>query len=236
LIEQVRARGHVPLLVGGTMLYAKALIDGLNNLPSADPLVRQALDEQAQQVGWPEMHYRLSRVDPKTAARLKPTDSQRIQRALEVFEITGRPMSALLAEPPARQDNNVYTRLALEPSDRSVLHDRIAARFEQMMVQGLEQEVRLLFERADLHIGLPSIRCVGYRQLWQWLADGAQPKARDAAVQSGIVATRQLAKRQLTWLRSMPDRVVIDCVDAVAVQRSADQVERWLTAGGKLAE
>lgn len=228
LISQVRARGNIPLLVGGTMLYIKALTDGLNNLPAANPSVRQVLDKQALRSGWPAMHAQLARVDPATAARLKPTDSQRIQRALEVFEVTGQPMSVLLSEPQQQADENNYLRLALEPSDRSVLHERIATRFGQMMTLGLEQEVRALFARSDLHLGLPSIRCVGYRQLWQWLADGADEKTLDASVGSGIAATRQLAKRQLTWLRSMPDRVVVDCVAPDAVNRAAGRVEQWL--------
>lgn len=233
LIHDVFARGHVPLLVGGTMLYVKALIDGLNDLPPANPDIRAELDAEAARDGWPRMHARLAELDPVTAARLKPTDSQRIQRALEVTRITGQPMSTLLANQQAVDDGNQYQCVALEPSDRAVLHQRIASRFDQMMAQGLEQEVRQLFLRSDLHIGLPSVRCVGYRQLWQWLADGADPARRDAAVQSAIAATRQLAKRQLTWLRSMPARHAIDCIATDAVTRATDHIARLLdeTAG-----
>lgn len=228
LIQEIHAREHIPLLVGGTMLYVKALIDGLNDLPPADPGIRAELDTEAARDGWPQLHARLAELDPVTAARLKPTDSQRIQRALEVTRITGQPMSALLASQRAVDDGNQYQCVALEPSDRAVLHQRIASRFTQMMAQGLEQEVRQLFARSDLHIGLPSVRCVGYRQLWQWLSDGADTGTRDAAVQSAIAATRQLAKRQLTWLRSMPTRDAIDCIANDAVTRATDHVARLL--------
>jgi tRNA dimethylallyltransferase len=225
LAAEISARGRVPLLVGGTMLYYKALTQGLNDLPSADPEVRATLDADAARDGWPALHARLALVDPPTAARLAPNDSQRIQRALEVFMLTGQPMSSLLAA-PARTDEAAtawrFVPVALEPSDRSVLHARIAARFDAMLASGLIEEVERLRARGDLHPGLASMRCVGYRQVWEYL-DGAVDFAtmRD----KGIFATRQLCKRQLTWLRSMPERVVVDCCGGDAVGRAVRAVE-----------
>ncbi|WP_075257043.1 tRNA (adenosine(37)-N6)-dimethylallyltransferase MiaA [Herbaspirillum camelliae] len=209
LTQEIIARGKLPLLVGGTMLYFKVLRDGLDELPQADPALRAQLDEEAARVGMPAMHARLAELDPVTAARLKPNDSQRIQRALEISLLTGQPMSALLSQKPAEALPMRLLPLALEPSERAVLHDRIALRFDLMLRDGgLEREVRALRARGDLHLGLPSMRCVGYRQMWEYL-DGSI----DAATmrEKGIAATRQLAKRQLTWLRSMPERISIDC-------------------------
>lgn len=209
LTQEIIARGKLPLLVGGTMLYFKVLRDGLDELPQADPALRTQLDEEAARVGMPAMHARLAELDPVTAARLKPNDSQRIQRALEISLLTGQPMSALLAQKPAEPLPMRLLPLALEPSERAVLHERIALRFDLMLRDGgLEREVRALRARGDLHLGLPSMRCVGYRQMWEYL-DGSI----DAATmrEKGIAATRQLAKRQLTWLRSMPERISIDC-------------------------
>ena len=212
LVEQIHQRGALPLLVGGTMLYFKALRDGLDALPPADPALRAQLDREAAELGMPALHARLAELDPPTAARLKPNDSQRIQRALEIIHLTGQPMSQLLAQAAPAPLPFRLLPVALEPSDRAVLHQRIAARFDAMLDRadgGLLAEVRRLRERGDLHPGLPSMRCVGYRQAWEYL-DGQIDRAtlRD----KGIAATRQLAKRQLTWLRSMPDRVVIDCL------------------------
>jgi tRNA dimethylallyltransferase len=216
LIGEIRARGRLPLLVGGTMLYAKALADGLDDLPSADPAVRAALDADAAREGWPAMHARLARIDPATAARLEPGDSQRIQRALEVHGLTGRPMSALLGARAALGTAPRLATIALEPSDRAVLHARIAARFDAMLAAGLIDEVRALRARGDLAPSMPSMRCVGYRQAWTWLDDleaGDRSAARHARfVDEAIAATRQLAKRQLTWLRAMRARVVVDCL------------------------
>lgn len=211
LVADIQARGRLPLLVGGTMLYFKALRDGLDDLPQADPDVRARLDAEAARIGVPGLHARLAAVDPDTAARLPPNDSQRIQRALEIFELTGMPMSQLLARAPKPELPFDLLPLALEPSDRSVLHARIAARFDAMLAapHGLIEEVKALRARGDLHLGLPSMRCVGYRQAWEYL-DGAYDLA--TLREKGIAATRQLAKRQLTWLRSMPDRHVIDCL------------------------
>ena len=212
LVDEIHRRGALPLLVGGTMLYFKALRDGLDTLPPADPLLRAELDRDAAELGVPALHARLATLDAPTAARLKPNDSQRIQRALEIIRLTGQPMSQLLARAAPAPLPFQLLPIALEPSDRAVLHRRIAERFDAMLDRadgGLLAEVRRLRERGDLHPGLPSMRCVGYRQAWEYL-DGQIDRAvlRD----KGIAATRQLAKRQLTWLRSMPDRVVIDCL------------------------
>ncbi len=216
LVTEIQARGRLPLLVGGTMLYFKGLRDGLDELPQADPEIRAALDAEEVQLGTPAMHARLEKVDPATAARLKPNDSQRIQRALEIHLLTGRPMSALLAQAPKPELPFDLLPLALEPSDRSVLHRRIADRFHAMLKDGgLIDEVEVLRRRGDLHLGLPSMRCVGYRQTWEYL-DGLYGMAE--LREKGIAATRQLAKRQITWLRSMPDRHVIDCLAPDAPQ------------------
>jgi tRNA dimethylallyltransferase len=212
LVGEIRVRGKLPLLVGGTMLYFKALRDGLDVLPQANEELRAQLDREAAIIGIPAMHARLAALDPDTAARLKPNDSQRIQRALEIIELTGQPMSQLLAKAPKADLPFDIVPLSLEPSDRSVLHARIAARFDAMLDStsgGLIEEVEALRSRGDLHLGLPSMRCVGYRQTWEYL-DGAYD--RKTLREKGIAATRQLAKRQLTWLRSMPERIVVDCV------------------------
>ena len=228
LVGEITARGHVPLLVGGTMLYYKALTQGLNDLPGADPGVRATLDADAAREGWPALHARLAAVDRVTAARLAPNDSQRIQRALEVFLLTGQAMSTLL-EAPARIDEAArpwrFTPVALEPSDRCVLHARIEQRFDAMLAAGLVDEVRSLRTRDDLHPGLPSMRCVGYRQVWSYL-DGETDY--DTMRDKGVFATRQLCKRQLTWLRGMPERVVIDCCATDATQQALAAIESIL--------
>ncbi len=225
LVDEIRARGKLPLLVGGTMLYFKGLRDGLDDLPQADPALRAQIDREIARHGIIALHARLKALDPVTAERLKPTDTQRVQRALEVILLTGQPMSALLAKsaPPALP----FTLLpvALEPSDRSVLHARIAERFDQMLATrpGLLDEVQALRARGDLHLGLPSIRCVGYRQAWDYL-DGRISVAE--LREQGIAATRQLAKRQLTWLRSMNDRIVIDCLATDAAAQVLDTLRK----------
>jgi len=206
LAGEIRARGRLPLLVGGTMLYFKALRDGLHAMPGADAQVRQALDEQAARQGWPALHAELARVDPETAARLAPNDAQRIQRALEVWQLSGKALSAWhrlgAAHAPAA---GTWPMVALEPQSRAWLHGRIASRLDQMLAEGLLQEVQALRARGDLQPTLPAMRCVGYRQAWQALEEGRLDGLREAAV----AATRQLAKRQLTWLRSVPDRHVV---------------------------
>ncbi len=209
LMAEIVARGKIPLLVGGTMLYFKALLHGLSDLPEADAELRAELDEKAGRLGWPALHDELARLDPPTAARLKPNDSQRIQRALEVCLLSGQPMSALFGQ--AEQDALPYRtfQLALEPGDRAVLHRRIAERFDIMLAAGLVEEVRRLRATYPLNSTLPSMRCVGYRQAWQYL-DGEFDLA--TLREKGIAATRQLAKRQLTWLRSMPEVLRFDCL------------------------
>ena len=216
LIAQIQSRGKLPLLVGGTMLYFKALRDGLDTLPPADPAIRAALDAQAALIGTPGMHALLMQIDPITAARLPPNDSQRIQRALEIHHLTGQPMSALLTNAAPVTLPFALQTIALEPSNRSVLHQRIATRFEVMLdpsQPNLLDEVTALRARGDLHPMLPSMRCVGYRQAWDYLnGQGDLATMREKS----IIATRQLAKRQLTWLRAMPDRLIVDCLDADA--------------------
>jgi tRNA dimethylallyltransferase len=219
LIAEIRARGRWPLLVGGTMMYFKALVDGLDALPPADPAIRAALDADAAARGWPALHADLARVDPVTAARLAPNDSQRIQRALEVFRIGGVPLSALhrrSAEGTGHGDLPADERaaaphvlIALEPASRAWLHERIALRFDAMMAAGFLDEVRALRRRPGLHLDLPAMRCVGYRQAWEALAV-ADPPDLVALRERGIAATRQLAKRQVTWLRSMQHRIVVE--------------------------
>ncbi len=211
LINEILARGRLPLLVGGTMLYFRGLMKGLDKLPQANPVIRAKLDDEAAQIGWHSMHRKLARLDPSTAARLAPNDAQRIQRALEIIEITGQPMSELLAQQPENTLPFELLPIALEPSDRSKLHARIAQRFDTMLSGGaLIEEVRKLRGRGDLHLGLPSMRCVGYRQAWNYLEGQDDLKTFR---EKGIAATRQLAKRQLTWLRAMPDRTVVDCLN-----------------------
>jgi len=208
LMREITARGRVPLLVGGTMLYFKALREGLSNLPQADAAVRAAIEAEAGEKGWPALHAELARIDPPTAARLKPGDAQRIQRALEVFRISGKPLSALQGARVLAPAQYRFAPLALVPAERSVLHRRIELRFEAMLAAGLVEELASLRRKYALHAGLPSMRCVGYRQAWEHL-EGAYDRAtlRDR----GIYATRQLAKRQLTWLRAMQEPKVFDC-------------------------
>ena len=202
LIGEIRGRGRLPLLVGGTMLYFRALTQGLSDLPPADPQLRRRLEREAAEQGWPALHARLATLDPEAGARLHPNDQQRIQRALEIIELTG----ATPAQSYARAKDGAFAlpllKIALNPPQRSELHERIAQRFARMMQQGLLDEVRRLHARGDLHPDLPSMRSVGYRQLWDHL-EGLG--GLDEAVQRGIAATRQFAKRQLTWLRSEPD-------------------------------
>jgi len=208
LVDEIRGRGRLPLLVGGTMLYFKALRDGLDDLPEGDAIVRARIERAAQEQGWPALHARLATVDPVTAARLAPGDSQRISRALEVFEISGFPLSALHGRANSAPQRS-FLNISLEPSDRAVLHARIEQRFDAMLAAGFLDEVRALRARGDLSPDLPSMRCVGYRQAWSYLEGtlhGAEMRGQ------AIAATRQLCKRQITWLRALPDRVVIDCL------------------------
>ncbi len=206
LMREIQARGKTPLLVGGTMLYLKALLEGLNDMPAANPEVRRQIQQEAMQLGWPALHAKLATVDPATAARLAPGDSQRIGRALEVWTSTGQTLSSFHDTAKAHAPDWRMPIISLEPLDRAWLHHRIAQRFEQMMADGFLHEVTRLRGRGDLNPDLPSMRCVGYRQAWEGL-DANWPV--DEIKDRGIFATRQLAKRQITWLRSMPARVVV---------------------------
>ncbi len=206
LMREIQARGKTPLLVGGTMLYLKALLEGLNDMPAANPEVRSQIQQEALQLGWPALHAKLATVDPATAARLAPGDSQRIGRALEVWTSTGQTLSSFHDTAKAHAPDWRMPIISLEPLDRAWLHQRIAQRFEQMMADGFLHEVTCLRGRGDLNPDLPSMRCVGYRQAWEGL-DANWPV--DEIKDRGIFATRQLAKRQITWLRSMPARVVV---------------------------
>lgn len=213
LCEEIRDRGNIPVVVGGTMLYWRAWAYGLSSLPPADPEIRARLDEQGKLIGWPAMHAELAKVDPITAARLQPNDSQRVQRALEVYEITGKPMSELLADAPSEDGREGSTipewidLVSLEPSDRSRLHQNLEKRFDEMLIGGLLEEVQLLRKNPDLHGDLPAIRSVGYRQVWEFLSGEVdQAEMRYKA----LAATRQLGKRQLTWLRAIAGRKTFD--------------------------
>ena len=235
LIAEIRARGALPLLVGGTMLYFKALFDGIDDMPPADPAVRARLEAQAAELGWPALHAELARVDPVTAARLAPADSQRIQRALEVWHVSGRPLSSFHTTNTTRKiaDSaggiSASALFSLEPDDRAWLHARIAQRFDAMLSGGFIDEVQALRARGDLHPDLPSMRCVGYRQAWEELDFRARhapgtPLNLAHLRERGIAATRQLAKRQITWLRSMPGRHAIACDQPGAEARLVEAV------------
>lgn len=218
-IDRISARGRLPLLVGGTMLYFKALREGLSDLPEADAALRAHLEARAADLGWPALHAELARVDPDTAHRLKPTDAQRIQRALEIWLLTGEPMSARIRRVRPTGAGHRLLSIALEPSDRSILHARLAARFGEMLERGLVEEVIGLRATYALDPGLPSMRTVGYRQVWEYL-DGAFD--RRALRDRSIAATRQLAKRQLTWLRSTQGLHRFDCL--------SDDLAQWVVA------
>ncbi len=219
------ANGRIPLLVGGTMLYFKALLEGLADLPEADPEIRATLDREAAERGWPALHAELAALDPETAARLSPTDSQRLQRALEIHRISGRTMSALLAESQSQRPAYDFVAIGLLPSQRGVLHERIAQRFDAMLAAGLEEEVGALRQKYRLHAGLPSMRCVGYRQVWE-AQDGIIPASelRDR----GIFATRQLAKRQITWLTNTLAPEIFDCLESALAERIAARIKAHL--------
>ena len=238
LIAQINARGKLALLVGGTMLYFKALIQGMDEMPTASPDIRARIDEEAKVAGWPAMHAQLALCDPVTAARLSPNDSQRIQRALEVYRASGQPISFFHQNKPLALINTAHSApnsianiplISLEPSSRVWLHERIAQRFEQMLRAGLVEEVMGLKHRTDLHLDLPSMRCVGYRQTWEML-DGAFPVSELSG--RGITATRQLAKRQITWQRSMQppafNKHVVQADSAAALTHSIELIESWL--------
>ncbi len=224
-MQQVSARGKLPLLVGGTMMYYKALTEGLHELPRADAALRAEIEARAASEGWPALHKELARVDPASARRLEPTDAQRIQRALELFHLTGTPWSALLRERAAAPLPYRLLRFALVPSDRALLHERIAERFDAMLRAGLIEELAGLRARYPLSSALPSMRCVGYRQAWEHL-EGAYD--RTTLREAGIAATRQLAKRQLTWLRSLPEITQFDCFDSALIERASASLQTGL--------
>ena len=213
LCEEIRSRGNIPIVVGGTMLYWRAWAHGLSSLPPANPEIRARLDEEGKVIGWPAMHEKLSSVDPETAARLKPNDSQRVQRALEVFEITGKPMSTLLADSPSedgREGSSIpawIDLVSLEPSDRARLHANLEKRFDEMLAAGFMDEVKVLRTNPNLHADLPAIRSVGYRQAWEFLDNQID---FDQMRYKALAATRQLGKRQLTWLRAIAGRKTFD--------------------------
>ena len=209
-IKEIRDAGKIPILTGGTMLYFHALRNGLAQLPEADPVVRQRLLDEAEQMGWPHMHARLAEVDPESAERLNPNDSQRLQRALEVYEISGRTMTELWAEQEKQKPDFPIISMAVMPDDRAELHQRIEKRFDIMLEQGFIDEVRQLWERGDLNLLMPSVRCVGYRQVWEHFSGTWDYETMRF---KGIVATRQLAKRQVTWLRSWENLTWMDTHD-----------------------
>ncbi|MGF7432788.1 tRNA (adenosine(37)-N6)-dimethylallyltransferase MiaA [Pasteurella bettyae] len=196
-MQKITAQGKIPLLVGGTMLYYKALLEGLSPLPQADEKVRLEIEKKAQKLGWPALHQELSQIDPVSAERINPNDSQRINRALEVFYISGKSMTELTEQKGEEIPYNIL-QFAIAPQERALLHERIELRFHKMLELGFQQEVEKLYRRGDLHIDLPSIRCVGYRQMWEYLRGDY---SYEEMIFRGIAATRQLAKRQITWLR-----------------------------------
>lgn len=218
----ITAEGKIPLLVGGTMLYFKALLEGLSPLPPADPEVRAQIEKQAQELGWETLHRQLQQVDPVSAARIHPNDPQRLSRALEVFLISGKTLTELTKISGETLPYNVQ-QFAIAPATREQLHQRIALRFEQMMAAGFEAEARALFERGDLHTDLPSVRCVGYRQMWSYLEGEI---GYDEMVYRGICATRQLAKRQMTWLRGWESVHWLDSDEPLQALESVAQVVR----------
>ncbi len=226
-MDEITKAGKVPVLVGGTMLYFRALLHGLADLPQADAALRAKIDAEAAAEGWPAMHAKLALLDPTTAARLHTTDSQRLQRALEICRLTGRPMSELLAESEKQKPPYDLLSIGLLPSDRAVLHDRIARRFDEMLLAGLDDEVRLLRQKYDLSLNLPSMRCVGYRQTWE-AQDGTIP--RHELRDRGIFATRQLAKRQITWLTNSFEAETFDCLNPMLTEQVAEHTARFLAA------
>ncbi|CDM91811.1 tRNA (adenosine(37)-N6)-dimethylallyltransferase MiaA [Xenorhabdus bovienii] len=205
-MADIMAAGRIPLLAGGTMLYFKALLEGLSPLPSSNPDIRAQIEQQAAEHGWEALHRQLQEIDPVAAARIHPNDPQRLTRALEVFRISGKTLTALTETSGEILPYRVH-QFAIAPASREILHQRIAARFEQMIKSGFEDEVKALYARSDLHTDLPSIRCVGYRQMWSYLSGEI---SHDEMVYRGICATRQLAKRQITWLRSWDNVTWLD--------------------------
>lgn len=222
-MADIVAAGRIPLLVGGTMLYFKALLEGLSPLPQADPAIRAEIEQQARELGWLALHQELQQIDPVSATRIHPNDPQRLSRALEVFRISGKTLTELTQTQGETLPYQVH-QFAITPMDRAVLHQRIEQRFDKMIKAGFEQEVRALYERGDLHPDLPSVRCVGYRQMWDYFDGNC---TLDEAVFRGICATRQLAKRQITWLRSWKALTWLDSSDVEkALQTVTNSVSR----------
>ncbi|PVX39896.1 tRNA dimethylallyltransferase [Pasteurella langaaensis DSM 22999] len=217
-MAEITSQGKIPLLVGGTMLYYKALMDGLSPLPNADEKVRSEIEEKAAKQGWAALHQELMQIDPVAGARINPNDSQRINRALEVFYLTGKSLTELTAQKGESLPYNLL-QFAIAPTERSILHERIALRFHKMIELGFKQEVEKLFARTDLHLDLPSIRCVGYRQMWEHLQGDYN---LDEAIYRGICATRQLAKRQITWLRGW--KAPITWLDSLQQQQNLEKL------------
>lgn len=227
VMREIRARGRLPLLTGGTMLYFRALQSGLARLPPADAAVRRRIEERAARLGWPALHAELLRLDPRAGRRIGPADRQRIQRALEVFELSGEPISSRQREDLRGATRESDLRLVLAPVDRGLLAERVAGRFRAMMERGLLDEVIGLRARGDLHAGLPALRLIGYRQLWAHL-QGQCSLAQ--AVERAIIATRQLARRQLTWLRAEPRAEWLDAADPAVIDPLAARIVRWLAS------
>jgi tRNA dimethylallyltransferase len=227
VMGEIHSRGRVPLLAGGTMLYFRALQSGLANLPAADPSLRQRLEERAARLGWQAMHGELQRLDPSAALRIRPADRQRIQRALEVIELTGRPISSQQREDLRGAARAGDLRLVMAPADRKLLGEQLAVRFQEMMSRGLLDEVRRLHARGDLHVGMPALRLIGYRQLWAHV-EGRMDL--DEAISRAIIATRQLARRQLTWLRAEPGAEWFDASDPALIDRVSGRINGWLAA------
>jgi len=244
LITDIQSRGKLPLLVGGTMLYLKALQDGIDDLPKTDAVIRDAIETRAKATGWPAMHEELSKIDPATAARLAPNDAQRISRALEVWHISGKSLTAWFEKGAQKRldahqsfvSRNKLDVISLEPNDRSWLHQRIEQRFDAMLAAGFLDEMQTLRERGDLNPDLPSMRCVGYRQAWEQL-DAMQLQANSSQEmlarlkETAVAATRQLAKRQLTWLRGMPERHIIACDSTDPTAQALTLVQRFTAEG-----
>ena len=226
-MREITERERIPLLVGGTMLYFQALTEGLNELPPADPMIRLVIDTMSEEQGWPAVYAKLQELDPATAARLDPNDKQRVQRALEIYYITGKTMAELLQKPRFVYFPYTPIKIALVPEDRAGLHERIEQRFGQMIDSGLLEEVMRLRDEYGLESAMPSMRCVGYRQALQHLNGDL---SREDLVAHGVAATRQLAKRQLTWLRSMDDLTVFDCMAEDLAARVLEYVRRELEA------
>ncbi|AGF48540.1 tRNA dimethylallyltransferase [Candidatus Kinetoplastibacterium oncopeltii TCC290E] len=226
LIKEIIERGNIPMIVGGTMMYYNSLRFNLDDLPTANKEIRQDIEAKANIIGWTELHKYLSQIDPKTALKISPHDRQRIQRAIEIYAITGKPMSSLLNIRDKKQEQtNIYITLSLEPPERQYLHEKIIDRFNLMIENGLVDEVYSLYSRNDLNQDLPSIKCVGYKQLWDFFENKISLKT---AIEKSIIATKKLAKRQMTWLRSQKERTIVDCSSKELLKNVIDFINTTL--------